>query len=644
MSDRHRQRRPVNALTAAARVLAPTHHDAPEPEPWHVEAWAMRDTVGELRFAESWLAAALSRARLFAAKRPEPGMEPEPIETGPAFDLVEKLAGGVGGQSQLLSSFGSYLLIPGVGYLVGEAREHGESFRVVNAEDIKLGKAPESGDQAYEVREGEQSGDWRMLPENSVVTKVYRPHPRHRWEPDSPTRAALPILRELLLLTQHVEATATSRLAGSGMQFFPAEMELPDGWEKFIDDWVAAQVRPIRDRAATSAKVPFPMRVPGEFLQWMQNAFVTYSTPFDEQSLALREEAITRLANAMPMPRPILTGEAQNHWGQWQVEEAGLKGAVEPTLEIICDGLTVGYLTPGLSAAEDINEAARLAMEEVLADSPMAEVLIWYDTSDLRVRPDRGPAAQEAYDRYQVDGEALRKELGLSEAEPWDPDDEATQRVILLTHATSPQSPLAEVALKKLGILDDDDLPAPAPVPGSTGAPPPEPPPGAPPPPGGLPAEGERSLPDSRETPPPSQQPRALPVRAADVHVPDDPSGVSPGLALVAACYTLVDRALEVAGKRVLSKLPANDRPAQEQCPASRLHTCMDTDAVWPTAMQFVGAWDRLPDVAERLDEDHGALRAALDAYVRGLVATRTEHTWDGMAVALGVCPCETEP
>lgn len=980
MSDRHRQpRRAVNATTAAARILAPTHHDAPEPEPWHVEAWAMRDVVGELRFAESWLAAAMGRARLFAAKRPEPGSEPEPIETGPAFDLVEKLAGGVGGQSSLLASFASYLLIPGVGYLVGEAKEHGESFMVVNAEDIKLGKAPESGDQAYEVREGEQSGDWRMLPENSVVTKVYRPHPRHRWEPDSPTRAALPILRELLLLTQHVEATATSRLAGSGMQYFPAEMELPGGWDKFVDDWVAAQVRPIKDRAATSAKVPFPMRVPGEFLQWMQNAFVTYSTPFDTQALALREEAVGRLANAMPMPRPVLTGEAQNHWGcaddrteiltvdgwrthdqvepgtlvltldhdtglsrwrpvqamsryevdtdlvsiegrghsslttgnhrwptlyqdgrrwrtsdtlremdrlvtaapcaelprepkwsdalvelvawfwtegntngnqvtiaqshtrnphnvariraalrslwgpphpratlrgsidaawreviqtnrtshggpvtvfrlnheaserlrlvargkrvapwfirgmtraqlelfidaslagdgwhyrrgdrdiwqrdprlldglelagilagymvtrraydggetltlstkttlrpvkaarnaarhsrpgcnigqrhyrgvvwcptvetgtwlarragtvyftgnSWQVEEAGLKGAVEPNLEVVADGLTVGYLTPGLSAAEDTSEAARQAMDQVLADTPLAEVLIWYDTSDLRVRPDRGPAAQEAYDRFQADGTALRKELGLSEAEPWDPADEETQRVILLTHATSPQSPLAEVALKKLGILTDDDLPEPPmPAPGTPGMSPPGPGPEPPASPDGLPVEGERTLPETREAPPPSQQPRTLPVRAADVVVPDDVGGVSPGVALVGACYTLVDRALEVAGKRVLSKLPATDRPAQERCPASRLHTCLDTDQTMPVTLQLVGAWDRLPDVADRLDEDLGALRAALDAHVRELIATRTEHTWDGLAEALGVCPCEAE-
>ena len=35
--------------------------------------------------------------------------------------------------------------------------------------------------------------------------------------PDSPVRAALPILRELVGLTQHVSAQIDSRLAGAGM-------------------------------------------------------------------------------------------------------------------------------------------------------------------------------------------------------------------------------------------------------------------------------------------------------------------------------------------------------------------------------------------------------------------------------------------
>lgn len=644
MSDRHRPlpRRP-NTLTAAARMLQPSPHDAPHPEPWHEEAWGYRDTVGELRFAETWLANSLSRSRLFAAKRPEPGTEPEPVENGPAFDLVAKLAGGVGGQSDLLRMFAPYLLIPGQGFLVGEPRQHGESFKVVNAEDLKLGR-DEADQAAYELREGETSGDWRRLPAGSLVTKVYRQHPRHRWEPDSPTRPALPILRELVLLTQHVEATATSRLAGAGDQYFPAEMELPQGWEKFVEEWVAAKSKPIRDRSLTSARVPFPMRIPGQWLQYMKDSFVTFSTPFDEQSMKLREEAIGRLANAMDMPAAILTGEQQNHWGNWQIEEAGLKLHVEPTLEIICEGLTVGYLTPGLEAAS-ANPAAQEAIEAELADQPLAEFIIWYDTSDLRVRPDRGTAAQEAYDRFQIDGEGLRKELGLSEAEPWDPGDDTVQTQIWLTHAMSATSPLAERALRELGMIDEEPVAVPGAGPGAS--PPAAPPPPAPgQPPGGLPPEGERGLPPTREAPPPTE-PTAPPVRrlAASADgvelVPDDVAGLSPAVALVAACYTLVDRALEVAGKRALSKMPLTARPAQNDCPARRLHVCVDTDAVVPTAMQFVDAWDSLPEIAGRLGEDLDALRATLDAYVRVLVKTRQEHTWDTLSAALGVCPCE---
>lgn len=658
MSDRHRPLpRRVNALTAASRILQPTRGDEPRPMDWHDEAWSMRDTVGELRFAEMWLSNAFSRSRIFAARRPEPGQEPEPVETGPAYELVARLAGGPGGQSALMRSFGPFMMVPGVGYLVGEPKEHAEKFLVVDAEDLRLGVDKETGERTFTIREGEGTLAWRTLPAGTVVTKIFRPHPRKRWQPDSPTRAALPILRELVLLTQHVEATATSRLAGAGVQAFPAEMEFPDGWDRFMDDYVAAMVKPSKNRALAAAIVPFPVKMPAAVIEAFKNGYITYATPFDEKSIELREEAITRLGNAMDMPRQVLTGEQRNHWGDWQIEESGLKLHVEPGLETICEGLTVGFLNPGLEASSGADRLAAAELRRIETETPQGDWLVWYDTADLRVRPDRSQAVQEAYDRFEADGDALRKEQGGSEWKPADPKTAETQTRIwlkLLDHPT-----LAPLALEKLNMLEpgEAEVNQPGEGPGSRT-----------PMVTGDEEDTGRGLPQRPEQPvqPPAEPPQRaaasvyltgpdvppLPevtaavskVEQADVFadVPDYPPGVTPGIAVVAALDGIVHRALERAGRRALNKMPRRNGQLDHDCPAVRLHTCHHIDRVLSLDALFEGAWDRVPEVADRLGEDADALTATVDAYVRVLVRTQVEHTWDGLSEALGVCPCET--
>lgn len=685
MSDRHPHPRSVQALTAAARILQPVNQDTPKALEWHDEAWGYRDTVGELRFAELWLGNAFSRSRLIAARRPSPGEEPQPVDSGPAYDLVSRLAGGVGGQSALLRNFAPFLLIPGCGYLVGEPKGSAEKFIVVDQADIKLGTDKE-GNPGFELREDDGSRAWRSLEPGTVVTKVYRPHPRRRWESDSPTRAALTILKELVLLTMHVEATANSRLAGAGVQAWPAEIDFPpgmvngqqvSGWDKFLDEYYSAITKPAKDRSLVSALAPFAVKMPADLIPKWKDGYISYATPFDDKAKELRDEAITRLGNAMDLPRQVLTGEQSNHWGNWQIEESSLKMHIEPGLETICDGLTVGFLDPGLSAAEEGDRGARLDLERQQSKEPEGEWLIWYDTSDLRVRPDRSTAAEGAYDRWELGGEDYRQEQGLSDAEAIDvKTPEVQQRIWLsLLH----DSNMAPLALKKLGLATDEELDAVKPQ-----APPPGGPPGMEP---GEPGDnrGPRGLPE-REPPkerpaapvPPSarQRPRAAqPPVAATVHaapepdlpptaeqklgliaaaevmqtdIPDHPPTMTPGVAIVAALDGIVYRALERAGRRALNKLPRTSGKAPRQiagadCPAVKLHTCVQIDRLLPMETLLEEAWERVPEVAERLGEDAPALVATCDAYARTLIREQVEHDWDGLARALGVCPCEEE-
>src|SRR5690606_11214970 len=54
-------------------------------------------------------------------------------------------------------------------------------------------------------------------PDDIWIVHSWRQHPRRAWEPDSPTRSSLPVLRELVGLTMAVSSQIDSRLAGAGL-------------------------------------------------------------------------------------------------------------------------------------------------------------------------------------------------------------------------------------------------------------------------------------------------------------------------------------------------------------------------------------------------------------------------------------------
>ena len=615
--------RRVNALTASARVLTATREDEPKSQGWHDEAWEYRNTTGEVRYAEMWLANSLSRVRLVAAKRPtQPGGQPEPVTTGPAADLVARLAGGVAGQAALNRAFAVHLLTPGIGYLVGEPGSAGaERWGVYSSDQLRLSPQAkaETGERLYELQEGEDTTrDWRLLSQDSLIVKVWRPHPRWSWMPDSPVRGALPVLRELQLLTQHVEASATSRLAGAGIIAFDSQLEFPNGWDEWIKEFLAAITKPIKNRSSAAAYAPFPVRIPGPVKDKIMH--LMFNTPFDEHALKLREEAIARLATAMDMPKAALTGEQENHWGKWATTEEGITLHVMPNMELICDGLTTGFLAPGLATAagrasgevvtRTDEERVRVTEQEPPPGSEQSEFIVWYDASDLQVRPDRSADTVLAYDRWQASGDDLRRETGISDAAV--PDTAEFERRVWVEMLSGEMAPLA---LQKLGLATPDEIKATRP------AQPPQLQPG--PPEDEVPAE-EQGLPDTEDDDEPSED--DVPVAAAAI-------SWHPGLALLAACDGLVHRALEKAGNR-LRNATRRERAMGKLADAKPhlMHTVCNAARFRPLDVLLEDAWDRVPDVAGNLVCDPAALRNSLDLYTRTLIRTNTPHSWDALS------------
>ena len=163
--------------------------------------------------------------------------------------------------------------------------------------------------------------------------------------------------------------------------------------------------RGIKDPTSPEAVIPIPIGYSiGQDLANIDPSMllqhITFASDVDERLLAQRQDALRELATALDLPVEALIGVGDlSHWAAWAIEESGIKIHVAPTAEMICQALTVGYLRPYLEAA---------------GEDP-AGLIVWYDPTELTLRPDRSANTIIAYDKLEANGDALRRELGLDE-------------------------------------------------------------------------------------------------------------------------------------------------------------------------------------------------------------------------------------
>lgn len=573
------------ALVGSAQILKANRVQAPKNVAWQTEAWDYWRTMPEPSFAATWLGHGFSRCRLYVARRPrQPGDDPEPVKGGPAVDLLAQLGGGILGQQQLLHSFGVHMSVPGVGYLTGrQAVGAFDSWQVLSADEIKV------KGQGYEVMVGEN--EWDQTPPDTLVCKCWRPDEQFHWKPWSPMQPTLPVLRELDGLSKKIDADIVSRLASAGIVLIPSEVEFPvrpelaGADDPFMAEIIEVISLAMRDRASAAANVPIFIRIPGEYVDKVKH--LTWATPLDAEAIHLRDEARGRFAVGMDLPAEVLTGLGSiQHWGQWFLSEEGVKYHIIPGMEAIVQGITIGYLDPGLS---------------VLGESD-PELMVWFDTSELTTRPDLSTQVTTLYDRFEVGPRALRREVGLNESDQ--PTPEELQVMVYKSLLKDQRPELVTVGLVGLGIEV-------------------------------VPATGGQG---TNEVTGVVEDPNAAPgIPPADVTpgpppTPPDMNPPPPNAALVAAADGLVCRALEKAGNRVRQKLrPA--KGANNDCPPMLIHECIGgviaCGIELPTLL--AGAWERVPEIAGRLNVDPAWFGQSLELYTAGLLETGLAHTWEGL-------------
>lgn len=303
------------AVTAAATIVPKPETPFLKPvESWQREAWEYYDTLGEFNYGVTWLANIMSRVR-FRAARLEPGMD-EPVITneGVPAQLVADLAGGVGGQAQLMRGLTVQLSVPGDGYLIGEQTGSAFSWQVRSAEEVRA-----QNNHFQTVISRTPNIEWADLPDDSLVVRVWRPHARWFHVADSPARSARSIMQELELVNRHIISQYLSRLASAGVFLLPEEVTFPvreefeDAADPFMAEWIEIAAEAIQTPGTASAVIPIPMRVPAEFLEKIKH--VDFTLKLDEKIIEKRDSAITRLASKMDIPTEVLTGMGKvNHW------------------------------------------------------------------------------------------------------------------------------------------------------------------------------------------------------------------------------------------------------------------------------------------------------------------------------------------
>lgn len=412
------------SLLAAALVLEQSRRVvAPSYTSWQNELWGLYKVLGEFRSVVDWKADTVSRIRLKAARIDTSSDEPIITDSGPAVDILNTLLLGTQSQTYLMKSLAFHLSVPGECWLTGED----DSWRVCSGDELH------ARGSSYEIISEESTPGnvyWRPVSDNSLIVRIWNPDGRYNYLPDSPAQSALSTMRELELVSRHMQAQYLSRLASAGVFLIPDEVQLPareefqDAPDPFVREWIETAAEAIRTPGTAAGVVPVPMRVPAEYVESFRH--IDFTLALDDKITEKRDSIIQRLARQLAAPPEILLGESTgNHWSAWKIEESGLKSYILPTVEMICAALTHGYLRPmlrasGMSAAE--------AQSQVL----------WYDASEITIKPDRSSSAKDAYDRLELSGEALRRESGFDEEDA--PTEEELARQILKLLARQPQN------------------------------------------------------------------------------------------------------------------------------------------------------------------------------------------------------------
>lgn len=391
-------------------------------QPWQTRALSYYDMVGEIKYAANYVGHAMSLLTLIPAQIQDDG-EVTPTTNQAVVDALGRIqdpGGGKGQRNGLQQQYGKLMFLTGETYLLvsNDPFTGLEQWEVLSTDELRVMdgvimryRAPSLMIQDYhEVKDDEF---FPIDDDSAVAYRLWRRSPRWSALADSSMAGVLLLVEELILLTAVVRARARSRQAGNGILWIDDRLSQtplePLGDEDplndiFMQDLTEAMVASIEDEGSAAAVVPLIMRVPVPDNMSLKD-MVYHQQLVDPVQLypetGLREECIRRIAIGLDLPAEILTGMGDlTHWNAWQVDESTWKAHLQPMAEQLCSDLTQAYLRP------------------FLRDSGVKDwqtYCIDYDASAIINHPDRGAAADSAYDRGTLSDDTYRKAKGFDD-------------------------------------------------------------------------------------------------------------------------------------------------------------------------------------------------------------------------------------
>lgn len=530
-------------------------------------AWDMFETVPEVGTYADWVSNAMSGATLFAGKRGPDGTVQDAPAGSRASELVASIAGGAGGQSEMLGDFGTQLAVAGDSWLIIQPDAESDNladdrWTVLSTDEVTAQrgkvKAVING-ETIEINEFDP--EVPQDPDAPVAIRIWKPSPRRRRDATSPVIRSLTVLQELRLLNAAVAAIARSRITGRGLLLVPAGTRFPaapgtdDAEDSLLDTLIEVMSTAIREPESAAATTPIVLEVPGDMIngvKWLQ-----FSSEFDTLAIQLRDEAIRRFATGADVPAEVLLGLGDsNHWGAWALTAEALRMGAEPRLALVCNALTEEWLQPMLEAD---------------GEADAGDWIVWYDTANLRSSSNKSASALEAFKEGLINSVAARRELGFTEKD----------------------APGAADTMPRATTSEGNDLPV-----NETEAPP------------AMPALAASSA-------------------VLDTFTADTGAALAEAVdglvwaALVVAGRKIAQTSMCPRPDRIQARTLAAAGRTQTKHPVPRENIA--------AYRLLDGAWVRVPDVAQRYGLDPLRLAAALDEYVSALLITGAQHEFDNV-------------
>jgi hypothetical protein len=390
---------------------------------WQLVAFDLYDTEGHLFYATNYVGSALSRVKLVAAKKPSTDKQltqPEIIVDGPLADAVHEIRSPRGGQVGLLRQIARNVFLTGEVWLVATETTLADGSKEQAWDACSIEELTVHGTATTFLRRRTPGSQPEPLPPGTLTIRIWKEHPRYGEWADSGVRSCIEVLEKIVILNRAEKAVARSRIAGAGILALPQEL-VPPNWQSQNENggnpmesnplWAAlaeSMTAPLANDGHPASVVPLLLVGPGETIGKIRYEPMERSFNSGEAQASI-QNAIEQVANTLELPKEILLGQGQvNHWTAWAIREDVFQAHIQPLVELICGALTKTYLQQAL---------AKLSPAELKAAGvdDVNDIIVWYDASQLVIRPDKGDKAIALHDRFAISDEALRRESGFSD-------------------------------------------------------------------------------------------------------------------------------------------------------------------------------------------------------------------------------------